>query len=153
VSIRANHAHTVARVPGQLQGLQQRQYNNGRSHVAPTYLPWYSLSHTWPDFTAFCTSPIIMSTPHVDALPFWPKGASGVIPPLRSPEMTERDLKRHQRYVTWLHLWRPDEGGSECPGFLRGPEVRSCGRRLVAGPLQPLLYHARCLCSPHPPGI
>ena len=57
---------------------------------------------TWPDFTAFCTSPIIMSTPHVDALPFWPKGASGVIPPLRSPEMTERDVKRHQRYVVWL---------------------------------------------------
>ena len=57
------------------------------------------------------------------------------------------------RGVAGCRSQRRGEGGSECPGFLRGPEVRSCGRRLVAGPLQPLLYHARCLCSPHPPGI
>ncbi len=38
-----------------------------------------------------------MSTPLVESLPLWPKGASGVIPPLPSPEMLDKDIQRHQR--------------------------------------------------------
>ena len=56
---------------------------------------WYPVGK-YPSFPpAFAK----MSTPLVESLPLWPKGASGVIPPLPSPEMLDKDMQRHQRCV------------------------------------------------------
>ena len=64
------------------------------SFTAPwSMVGWYPVGK-YPSFPpAFAK----MSTPLVESLPLWPKGASGIIPPLPSPEMLDKDIQRHQR--------------------------------------------------------